>query len=103
MQKSMFITIVLCSILSASSFDEFLDLALRSNPNLKTSSIAIEQSTQEAKQLLNYENPSLEFEVSNFKPKVGESRYGSRIAIDQPVRLWGVGDDKKSFLESDLS
>jgi len=36
-------------------------------------------------------------EASSFKPSVGDSEFGSRIAITQPIRLWGVANDKKSY------
>lgn len=102
MQKSILITIFLCSVLSANSFNEFLDLALRLNPEINTASISIEQSNKEAKQLLNYENPSLELEVANFNPNVGSSELGSRVAISQPIRLWDVGNDKKAYSSSQM-
>lgn len=109
MQKSILITIFLYSLLSANSFlnkpagfDEFLDLALRLNPEIHTASISIEQSNKEAKQLLNYENPSLELEVASFNPNAGGSELGSRIAISQSIRLWGVGDDKKAYSSSQM-
>lgn len=97
MQKSIFVSILVCSILGAQSFDEFLETAIRSSPMLQASSIKIERTIQEEKIRNRYENPTLELEFSSFKPDIGGSEDGYRAALSQPLRLYGIGDRQKEL------
>lgn len=97
MQKSIFISILLCSILGAQSFDAFLETAIKSSPLLQASSIKIDQTVQEEKIRNRYENPTLELEFSSFKPDGSKSDSGYRSAISQPIRLYGIGEKQKEL------
>jgi len=93
----MFTLLFISTLLSADNFDKFLDLALQSNQELKTAMLSLEQSEKKSQQMLQYKNPSLELELASFNPQVGSSELGSRVAISQPIRLWGLQSDTKSY------
>ncbi|MDT8339183.1 MAG: TolC family protein [Sulfurimonas sp.] len=97
MQKSIFISILVCSILGAQSFDEFLETAIKSSPLLQASSIKIEQTIEEEKIRNRYENPTLELEFSSFKPDGARSENGYRAALSQPIRLHGISDKQQEL------
>jgi outer membrane protein, heavy metal efflux system len=93
----MAITVLSLSAEVVQKFDTFLQTALKTSPYLHSLSVDIERASQEGTLLQRYKNPNLELEVSRFSPDVGASENGQRVAILQPVRLWGVGDDKKQL------
>lgn len=100
MQKGILTTICMCSALYSASFSEFLDLAVRSNPELNNASISIKQSHMEKQNALNYENPSLDVGISRFNPDAGKNDNGSFLSITQPIRLWSVGNDKEVLADA---
>lgn len=86
----------LCSAaLMADSYEHFLIQAIEKSPYLNASGLMIDKARLEGKKNLRYDNPSLEMEGSKF-----QSANGYRIGINQPVRLWGVGDDKEQISRS---
>ncbi|MDF1875619.1 TolC family protein [Sulfurimonas sp. SAG-AH-194-I05] len=97
------ISIIACfsSIIYAQSavvnFDEFLSDTLQNSPYLKAKQLGIEKSRNQAKILTRYENPTLELEISQFKLDIGTNNNGYRVALSQPLLLWGVGKDKKNL------
>jgi len=76
-------------------FDEFLNNALKNSPYLKSHDLSIKQASLQGEILTRYENPSLELEYSEFSPDIGLGESGYRVALAQPLRLWGVGSDKE--------
>ena len=95
MKKILLTFILLTAGLYAESFEKFLDYAVQQNAYLKSSALSIDQADEEGKILTRYKNPSLGLEVSQFSPDIGSSENGYSASYTQPVRLWGVGDDKK--------
>lgn len=86
----------LCSVtLMAESFEHFMAQAIEKSPYLNASALMIDQAKLEGKKAIRYENPSLEVEGSKF-----QSENGYRLGINQPVRLWGVGEDKEQISRS---
>lgn len=79
----------------ADSYEHFLIQAIEKSPYLNASGLMIDKARLEGKKNLRYDNPSLEMEGSKF-----QSANGYRIGINQPVRLWGVGDDKEQISRS---
>ncbi|PHR54432.1 MAG: hypothetical protein COA44_13015 [Arcobacter sp.] len=94
MLKNILISGLLCTLLSAQSFDEFLQKAIDNSPYLKASTLNLEQAQEEGSALTRYANPSLALEYSNFSPDIGERDNGYRVNLSQPLRLWGVGSAK---------
>ena len=94
MLKNILLSGILCTFLSAQSFDDFLQEAVVNSPYLQACSLNLEQAEQEGSALRRYSNPSLELEYSNFSPEIGESDNGYRVNVSQAIRLWGVGSDK---------
>lgn len=80
-------------------FDEFYKQALRNSPYLKGNALRIDAAKQEAAIATRYKNPKLELEYSQFDATDGSSDNGKRVSLSQPVRLWGVGDARKSLAE----
>lgn len=100
MLKNIIMSLLLCTFLSAESFDEFLHKAIKNSPYLKSSALAVKQTKEEGDILTRYENPTLEIEYSSFNPDVGSNNDGSRISYSQPIRLWSVGDDKRDVVNA---
>jgi outer membrane protein TolC len=90
------------SVLHAASFSEFLELAKSSNPELLNASVSVKQSYMDKQQQLNYENPTLNIGVSRFNPNEGKNDTGSYLSLAQPVRLFGVANDKEKYANSKI-
>ena len=95
--KSMLMLLLLNLSLLAQGFNEFLDGAVKKSPYLHSSMLDINQAEQEGEILNRYQNPSLEMEASRFSPNGAKNENGYRTSISQPIRLWGISDDKKSL------
>ncbi|MDD2368854.1 TolC family protein [Sulfuricurvum sp.] len=79
----------------AESFDLFLEQAIEKSPYLNASALRTDQAILEGSKLTRYENPTLEVERSRFN-----SNNGYRLGVNQPVRIWGVGEDKERIARS---
>ncbi len=101
--KQLLMLALLSATLSAESFEAFLQIAVEKSPFLKASHLQIEQSTQEGSALTRYENPNLELEASYFNPDVGDGDIGYRAAYAQPIRLWGVGDNREDLADANVA
>lgn len=97
MLKNIIISGLLCSLLVAESFDNFLQRAIENSPYLKSSALGVEQAKEEGSIITRYKNPSLELEYSRFEPDFGDSDNGFRANLTQPIRLLGVGEDRERF------
>ncbi len=97
MFKNILISGLLCSLLSAESFDTFLQKAISRSPYLKSSALAVNQAKEKSSILTRYSNPTLELEYSNFSSNIGSSDNGYRLNYSQPIRLWNVGNNRESF------
>ena len=97
MIKILSVIVLLSSSMLALSFDEFLNNALKNSPYLKSHDLSIKQASLQGKILTRYENPLVELEYSDFKPDIGSRESGYRVALEQPLRLWGVGSDKENL------
>ena len=102
MLKNIIISLLLCTFLSAESFDEFLQKDIQNSPYLESSALAVKQTKEEGDVLTRYENPTLELEYSSFSPDIGSSDDGYRVSYSQPVRLWSVGDDKRAVVNANI-
>jgi cobalt-zinc-cadmium efflux system outer membrane protein len=100
MKKILLTFILITAGLHAESFEKFLDDAVKQNSYLKSSALGIDQANEEGKILTRYKNPSLELEVSQFSPDIGSNKNGYRTSYTQPIRLWGVGDDKEHLADA---
>ncbi len=100
MIKQLLISTLLCTVMYAESFDEFLQEAIVKSPYLKSSALAVKQSKEDGQTLTRYANPTLEVEYSEFQPDIGDDDNGYRVNISQPVRLWSIGDDKKALADT---
>jgi len=102
MFKSILISGLLCTILSAESFDTFLKHAIENSPYLQSSKLSVKQAKEQGSVILRYENPRLELEYSDFNPDRGSRDNGYRVNIEQPIRLWGVGSDREQLAKSTI-
>ncbi len=80
-------------------FGEFYKQALENSPYLKGNALKVDAAKEQARITTRYKNPSLELEYSRFDAADGSSESGERVALSQPVRLWGVGDARKSVAD----
>ncbi len=94
MIKNLSMLVLLTATLFGQNFEQFLDNAIKKSPYLKASNLGISQAKESGDALTRYANPTLELELSNFTPDVGDTALGYRTTYSQPVRLWGVGNDK---------
>ncbi len=97
MIKILSVIVLLSASIFAQNFEQFLDNALKNSPYLKGLKLNIDQVKESGDALTRYANPTLEIEAANFSPDVGESAVGYRASYAQPIRLWGVGDDKEQL------
>jgi len=102
MLKNILLSGLFCTSMYAESFDVFLQKAIENSPYLKSSALSIEQAKEEGSSLTRYKNPSLELEYSRFEPDIGDSDNGYRVNYAQPIRFWGVGNDKEHLAEATL-
>jgi outer membrane protein TolC len=85
----------LSAALMAESYEQFLAKAIEKSPYLNASVLMMDQAKLEGKKIVRYDNPILEVEKSKFR-----SENGYRVGINQPIRLWGVGEDKEQMSRS---
>ncbi|MEN4053091.1 MULTISPECIES: TolC family protein [Sulfurimonas] len=93
--KKLWITLLLIISLQAQTFEDFLETALKQSPYLQANRLTIERAQEEASLLQRYKNPILSLEASRFEADGLSSDGGYRVALAQPLRLWGVGDDRE--------
>ncbi|MDQ1298461.1 MAG: hypothetical protein QG558_1000 [Campylobacterota bacterium] len=88
--------LALCSTISwAESFEAFLQQAVTQSPYLQVSALKMDQARLEGNKLTRYDNPAIEVEASKFS-----EQNGYRFGFNQPVRVWGVGEDKEHIARS---
>lgn len=92
--KILFIIPLLVSLSQAKNFDIFLEDALKNSPYLQANSLSIDMAKEQASITTRYKNPYLELEHSNFSEDAGGEGLGYRIGLTQPLRLWGVSDNR---------
>ncbi len=97
--KKLFLIPLFVSLLNAQSFETFLDEALQNSPYLKANAMRMVQAKESASLTTRYKNPTLSLEASNFSPDTQKSEIGYRAALSQPIRLWGVSDDRSALAE----
>lgn len=98
--KNIFVVLGLCTVLSAQNFDTLLKKALQTSPYLKANSLEIERADEQSSLIQRYKNPTLSLEVSAFTPDVGKREAGYRAGISQPIRLWGVSEDRQRVAQA---
>lgn len=88
--------LALCSTISwAESFEAFVQQAVTQSPYLHASALKMDQARLEGNKLTRYDNPTVQAEVSKFS-----EQNGYRFGFNQPVRVWGVGEDKERIARS---
>jgi cobalt-zinc-cadmium efflux system outer membrane protein len=97
MSKILVLSLLLIQLVNAQKFDDFLQKAVANSPLLQASSIQVDQAYSKGELLLRYKNPNIEMETSSFDTNLGESTQGYRVSVTQPLRLWGVSNDKKTY------
>jgi len=102
MFKNILISGLLCTLLSAESFDTFLQRAIQNSPYLESSALSVKQVKERGSAISRYKNPTLELEYSDFNPDAGSSDDGYRVNFSQPIRLWGVGDDRDTLANNTI-
>ncbi len=102
-KKLLLVIPLITTSLFAQSFDAFLERAVEKSPLLKASHLQIEQITEQGSVLTRYENPNLVLEASYFNPDAVDGDFGFRAAYLQPVRLWGVGNNKESLANANVA
>ena len=83
--------------LFSQNFEQFLDSAIKNSPYLKASHLGVSQAKESGAAFTRYANPTLELELSNFRPDIGNAANGYRANYTQPIRLWGVGNAKDAL------
>jgi outer membrane protein, heavy metal efflux system len=97
MLKNSLLLTLFCTIMSAESFDIFLQKALQNSPYLAVSALQSAQAKEEGALLQRYKNPTLNMGFAYFDPEVGNSEQGLRVSYTQPLRLLGVGKKQTNF------
>jgi cobalt-zinc-cadmium efflux system outer membrane protein len=89
--------VLISASLFSQSFDAFLNNAVKNSPYLKSSSLSIDQARELGSTFTRYENPTLELEYSQYRPDDSSDESGYKVGVTQPIRLWGVSDDKQVY------
>jgi len=103
MIKQLIISISLTTFSFAVDFNTFLNEVVEKNQYLNASLLEVEQSFFEGSKLVRYANPKFEIESSRFKPDGFRPDNGYRTSLTQPIRLWGVGDDRKKLADASIN
>ena len=103
MFKNILLSTLLCSLLGAQDFETFLKNAIQNSPYLKANQLGIAQANENATLTTRYKNPTLALEASNFSPDIGDSEAGYRVALTQPIRLWGVSGAREDLATAQKS
>jgi len=92
--------VLLTTAVFAENFEQFLQKAIDQSPYLKAIAFGVDQAKEEGTVLTRYKNPSLALEYSRFEPELGDEDNGYRVNVSQPIRLWGVGNDKERLAKA---
>lgn len=97
MFKHISASLLLCTFLSAESFDVFLQKAIEKSAYLDALSTQTKEVMSQSEISLKYKNPNLEITHSSFKATNNSNDNGYALNLTQPIRLWGVADDKEAL------
>ncbi len=101
MKKIWFIPLLTTLTLCAQDFESFKEDALQNSPYLQANSLKVQNAQAVSKITTRYKNPTLGFEASQFSQNgVSSNKSGFRVEFTQPLRLWGVGDDRENLAQS---
>ncbi len=100
MMKYILFISMLVVILQAQDFETFLADSLQRSPLLKSDTLSLEQADENIQIDTRYKNPTISLEVSNFNSDYGSSDIGYRASLSQPIRLWGVLDDREDLAKA---
>jgi len=85
-------------LVHAQSFLDFKEEALKKSPYLKANQLMLHKTKEENRINLRYKNPTLGLELSQFSQKPTDTKEnGYRVALTQPLRLWGISSDKDAL------
>lgn len=96
MKKLLLIPCIIFGIY-AQDYEGLLQEALQNSPYLKANALQTHRADALANLIERYQNPTISLELSNFNADVGGSKTGYRAALSQPIRLWGVGNDREAL------
>ncbi len=98
MKKIWCITLLTTLTLCAQDFESFKQEALQNSPYLKANVLKVESAAQKSEITTRYKNPTLGLEASQFaQDGVSSNESGYRVELTQPIRLWGVGEDRENL------
>jgi len=80
------------TMLSAMSFSQFKKRVIRESKILKRSRLSLLATDEESKIAMRSANPTMELEMSQFRPDIGDDRGGFRASYAQPIRTSGYYD-----------
>ena len=101
MKKIWFIPLLTTLTLCAQDFESFKEDALQNSPYLQANSLKVQNAQAVSKITTRYKNPTLGLEASQFSQNgAGSNESGFRVEFTQPLRLWGVGDDRENLAQS---
>ena len=98
MKKIWCITLLTTLTLYAQDFESFKQEALQNSPYLKANALKVQSAVQKSEITTRYKNPTLGLEASQFaQDGVSSNESGYRVELTQPIRLWGVGEDRENL------
>ena len=100
--KRLLLVPLLIGTLQAQNFETFLADSLQKSPLLQTTKLSLAQAEQKAKLTTRYKNPTLSLEASNFSPDIGDSEIGYSAVLSQPLRLWGVSQNREDLAQAQI-
>jgi len=98
MKKILLFSFSLTLTLWAQDFESFKQEALQNSPYLKANALKVQSAVQKSEITTRYKNPILGLEASQFSQNGASSNEsGYRVELTQPIRLWGVGEDRENL------
>ncbi|WP_353662348.1 TolC family protein [Hydrogenimonas sp. SS33] len=87
-------------LLFAQEYRTFERQVLEKAPEIEALHLQRDVARLEGEKRLRYDNPSLEVEGSRFDADAGGDENGWRAALNQPFRVFGLGDDLKAYAQA---
>jgi cobalt-zinc-cadmium efflux system outer membrane protein len=100
MKKILLLPVLATLSLLAQDFESFKKEALQNSPYLQANALQLQSVEEENKITTRYKNPTLGLEASQFSQNgAASNESGYRVELTQPIRLWGVGDDRERLAQ----
>ncbi len=100
MKKTLWTLGLLALAAAASDYRDFEAEILQKSPAIEALKLDLQAAKVRGEIATRYDNPELELEASRFDPNTGGNDNGWRAAVAQPLRVYGLGDELRSYAQA---